>query len=291
MKIVDCEQGTEDWKDFRENGIGSSEIAAIMGLSPYKKPIDIYNEKMGITQPFVNEAMQRGTENEKFARQRLENTTGFSFPAICCIHDDFDYIRASLDGWNDKAKIVLEIKTPLKKNYLQMCAEIPVHYRMQIQWQMMVCNAIQGMFVVDEPDSGAQCCIDVSPDLDLWDKMKSAAEIFWDNFLKGIAPDDGSDDFIDIDDKELESLSDNWIMFDEMEKAAKKMKDTLRQKMLDFGDDGSFRGTALKFKKIYREGSVDFKGMCLSLLIPLEVLEKYRKPGSWYYTITRNKEE
>lgn len=37
---------------LRKTGISASEVAAVAGLSPYRKPIDVWSEKLGLVEPF-----------------------------------------------------------------------------------------------------------------------------------------------------------------------------------------------------------------------------------------------
>ena len=39
------EQGTKEWEEFRSNKIGSSDAAAIMGVSKYRNIYDLYLRK------------------------------------------------------------------------------------------------------------------------------------------------------------------------------------------------------------------------------------------------------
>ena len=38
----------EEWLDYRKKGIGGSDVAAIMGISPFATIRDLYNNKVGI---------------------------------------------------------------------------------------------------------------------------------------------------------------------------------------------------------------------------------------------------
>lgn len=51
--------------DYRKNGIGGSELAAMLGLSEYKTPLDVYLEKTGQSAPFLgNKNTERGNMQE-----------------------------------------------------------------------------------------------------------------------------------------------------------------------------------------------------------------------------------
>ena len=47
--VVDISELTrEEWLDYRKKGIGGSDVAAIMGISPFATIRDLYNNKVGI---------------------------------------------------------------------------------------------------------------------------------------------------------------------------------------------------------------------------------------------------
>ena len=83
-KMHQYEPGSiEKWQDVRNpfaedglQGIGTSEIAAATGNNSYKTPLDLWQEKTGLKEPFKgNEDTERGKVNEEFTRAHfaLEN--------------------------------------------------------------------------------------------------------------------------------------------------------------------------------------------------------------------------
>lgn len=61
----------------RQTGIGGSDLGAILGLSPYRTPLDVWLEKTGREPPqAANLAMRFGTMAEKFVAQEYEAATG-----------------------------------------------------------------------------------------------------------------------------------------------------------------------------------------------------------------------
>lgn len=61
----------------RENTIGGSDIAAIMGLSPWKTPIEVYHEKINNTNQ-DKPVLQRGRRAEKYILEEYIDSTGFT---------------------------------------------------------------------------------------------------------------------------------------------------------------------------------------------------------------------
>lgn len=141
-----------EWLDARRNGVTASEIAVVMGLSPYSSPYALYHQKLGNLPPTEdNNSMRIGRHLEAlvcdmFAEQRPEFLVvgdgrqlyaDAYWPAKLATPDrlvygtaDEQYLplavleaktAASYDGWGDDGS-----------------DEIPVHYRCQVLWQMDV---------------------------------------------------------------------------------------------------------------------------------------------------------
>ena len=107
MKLLKCTRNMsyEDWYAERSNGIGGSEIGAIMGVCPYSSPLLVFVKKLGIGEEQEdNDSMYWGRELEPVVKReftRRMKSAGVKlrvtrFPYIIA-HDDFDYMRANID--------------------------------------------------------------------------------------------------------------------------------------------------------------------------------------------------
>ena len=70
-------QRSQAWLDARQAGIGGSDIAAVMGVSPYKTAWQLHHEKLGLIDPApVGAAADRGVRLEPVVAQWYADTTG-----------------------------------------------------------------------------------------------------------------------------------------------------------------------------------------------------------------------
>lgn len=76
ITIVQLVQGDPEWLAYRLSRRNASESAAVLGLSPWMTPYQLWPSKTGRMESRVNQAMQRGTELEPLARGAYENQTG-----------------------------------------------------------------------------------------------------------------------------------------------------------------------------------------------------------------------
>ena len=75
--VVDIEPLTrEEWLDYRRLGIGGSDAAAIMGISPFATIRDLYYDKIGVT-PMIDEGESNWVAKE--VGHRLEDLVAMIF--------------------------------------------------------------------------------------------------------------------------------------------------------------------------------------------------------------------
>ena len=75
-RIVNLVQGSSAWRAYRLAKRNASESAAVLGLSPWTTPYQLWLQKTGRSVQAVTHAMQRGTDLEPAARLAYENQTG-----------------------------------------------------------------------------------------------------------------------------------------------------------------------------------------------------------------------
>ena len=72
---ANMEQG--EWLSARKSGIGGSDVAAILGLSPWKSPLDVWLDKTGKSAPEPeNDAMYWGTRLESLVPDKYCEVSG-----------------------------------------------------------------------------------------------------------------------------------------------------------------------------------------------------------------------
>lgn len=138
------EPGSDAWHAARANGIGGSEIAAVLGLSPYESRFSLWHRKKGLIGPVEeSEEMYWGKEHEpaicrRFAREHPELDIT---PAPTYCHPDRPWQIANPD--RHAGPDLFEAKTARDAEGWgeQGTAQIPVHYRTQCLHYMDVTGA------------------------------------------------------------------------------------------------------------------------------------------------------
>lgn len=115
MSLTEDDASRPGWLEERKQGIGGSDAAAALGLSPWKSPLALYLEKTGDTQPHADsEPMTWGRVLEPVIRSEYERRTGYvvAKPTKAFTHPKHSFMRANLDGVSVYPRPrVVEIKT------------------------------------------------------------------------------------------------------------------------------------------------------------------------------------
>lgn len=143
MRVMNLEQGSDDWLVWRQGGLGATTAPILLDLCPLtwqQSRQRLWEELTGRRQREApNVAMLWGRDLEPLCRQFYERLTGITMHPTCVVHDRHDWLRASLDGLNLQARLLLEIKV-CNKGVHQLCLDgcIPDYYHAQVQHQLMV---------------------------------------------------------------------------------------------------------------------------------------------------------
>ena len=148
-------QNREEWLKYRESGIGSSEVATIIGVNPWETPYQLWRRKMGLDAPKQeNFAMKAGHYLEDAVAQFWKDETGCEIikrSAIdwLIVNTEKPYMRVSPDRtyWltgqphNAQNKGILECKT----TQLSIDpSDLPKHWFCQVQYQLGVAELQEG---------------------------------------------------------------------------------------------------------------------------------------------------
>ena len=266
MKTEDLVQGSAKWKEFRIQGIGASECAAVMGLSPYMTRHDVWMEKTGRRQGFEgNSATERGQALEAKARSlyELENLETMT-PAIA-VHPAWPFLRASLDGVSEDKSTVLEIKIPGKETVaMAKRGEVPEHYQLQCQMQLLVTGAEQVHFFVYSHEDDSSALVVIKPDLPIQVRIVEELTLFWtENILKDVAPPLTDRDVKDFDgDREMETLVENFLSM--KDKLDKKDLDEAKALLMKAASHPKMKCGRLKLTAVSRNGKFSYHKLTLA---------------------------
>lgn len=190
---------------IRMQGIGGSEIAAVAGLSPYSRPIDVYLRKVGLAGDIPpSHHLDRGTFLEPGIIAWYSKTYGREVKDVgTLVHPKHPVVIATPDGLatckESGERFALEVKCPSFHAAQQWGApgtdEIPDAYRAQAIWQMAVLG-VKACEVVAFIGGNIQV-YQVPYDAVAFDALRHIAEDFWESHVLPQQPpeSDGSDSY------------------------------------------------------------------------------------------------
>ncbi|MDO4707465.1 MAG: YqaJ viral recombinase family protein [Porphyromonadaceae bacterium] len=193
-------ESREAWLDVRSRGIGSSDVATLLGLNPYDSPFMLYKRKLGLEPPKeTTPLMELGHSLELAVADYFERTTGRGIIASSAgdwmyQHEEKPYLMASPDrlywidpngakhGKNAPAnKAILECKSTQKRIDAE---ELPPYWFCQLQWQLGIAGMQQGSiaWLSSGRDFG---WVDVAFNAEFFALMQDEAERFWTHNIEG----------------------------------------------------------------------------------------------------------
>ncbi|MEU0393863.1 YqaJ viral recombinase family protein [Streptomyces sp. NPDC006208] len=189
--------GTPEWEQARGGlCITATEIAAVLGLSPWQSRFSLWHKKAGLpTPPFEsNPAMEWGVRLEDAIADKWAEQNDMSLHTTgTWRHRDREWQRATPDRIGNDC--LVEVKTsPFGDDWGPSGSDdIPLHYRCQIQWQMDVTGyrTTHVALLVSGHDYREYTVAYDETDAKV---MRDAAERFLDDVRQGVRPPiDGAD--------------------------------------------------------------------------------------------------
>ena len=140
----------DEWLEWRRKGIGGSDVAAALGLSPYRTMRELYYDKIGVVPVEAGEdksiTFQIGHLLENVVAQIFAKKTGLSVyrDQTMYQHPLYPFMLADVDRFihmPDGTTAILECKTAhYDTQYLWANDAVPRHYEMQVRHYMSVMN-------------------------------------------------------------------------------------------------------------------------------------------------------
>jgi putative phage-type endonuclease len=199
--------GSESWEAARTNGVGGSEVAPILGLSPFESRFSLWHRKAGTIGPAEESPeMEWGTRLEaavaaKFLDEHPE-FDGSLHPGATWCHEDRPWQIASpdrllCDAMSSRTKTapgelraLLEVKTARESWEWGEPGtdQIPIHYRCQVLWYLDTFGLDTAYVAVLISGSDYREYV-VRYEAAEAAELRAAAELFLDELKRGRLPD------------------------------------------------------------------------------------------------------
>jgi putative phage-type endonuclease len=246
----------------RSQHIGSSDIAAILNISPWKSAFMLWQEKTGKVVPEdISELfhVQRGIINEPVALALVEDKLALHFESNKRFTEGA--FTAEADGY--RPDMVVEIKCMGKDaHYSAERGIIPVYYRAQCQWIMMLTNTPLCVFASFRPEDNTLHTVEIKADAKEQKRLVKEATKFWDLVTTLEEPPLSDLDYADMSaDAEFKQLAEAYRTLSARKKEAEDTLVDIKKelgKLLETKNITRARGCGLVLNKYERRGNVDY---------------------------------
>lgn len=184
----------EEWLEYRKQGIGGSDVAAIVGLSRFKSAYSVYLDKIGELPPLEdNPKMKAGRVLEPVIADWFTEETGIRTQEQKWIfqHQEHPFMLANIDRWIPGENAGLEIKNTseyCRHDWFDGQTEIiPTEYQLQANHYMAVTNADRWYVAVLIGGWDFQWRI-IERDERLIDNLITIEKNFWENHVLAEVP-------------------------------------------------------------------------------------------------------
>lgn len=274
MRIIDLEQNTPEWEDFRRYHLGASDIAILMNGTASEIQ-QLYLAKTVGAKKFVTSAMQRGKDMEFLARDWF-NSKGHYFMPVVGVHDTIPWLMASFDGMDPPN--ILEIKCPVNMPDSVEQHDNYSRWWWQVQAQLCVSGFEKGFLLAYSPLMQVWSTVD--RDEGAIARLIEAGEVFMERVRNYDPPEE------EIDNREdyvaQEAIAD-WVEKKSALHIAEEEEKLARERIIDISNDHPFSCNGITVRKVSKVGVIDYKSIPELEGVDLEA---YRKKGSSHWRIS-----
>lgn len=174
----------------RRRGIGGTDISAILGINPWRSPVDVWAEKTGRSEPIPdNPAMRAGRLLEPVIAQMYEEDTGDHVTRNLPNLVRESILIGHLDGLIEAKGRVWEAKTARSSDGwgASGSSEVPLHYEAQCQWYCGLAE-LPGADLAALIGGSDFRIFPLVADPDLFGEMREAALRFWRDHVEADVP-------------------------------------------------------------------------------------------------------
>lgn len=188
-------QDSAEWHEARRLTLGASEVAAVLGLSPWQTPLSVWRTKMGVPNQIGEDAAYWGHAHEptiaQWIRDKHPEIGDVSSVGWSVRSDDYPWLSASPDRLmvNTFPTIPVELKTDDGFKRESWADAVPDYYRIQSIVQQGIQGAPFGWLAVLHGTKTAEL-IRIDFDATVWEQIVRITGEWWEAHVVGeVAPD------------------------------------------------------------------------------------------------------
>lgn len=286
MKIIELDQNSQEWLEWRESVNSASEAPAVMGESAYmpKTPYELYQVKTGQREVFYNNAMKDGHKFESTALNLANLKFNANYQPVCGESEEHERLGASLDGYDPNTEVqVLEIKTTTQGSKIwDNGLEI---YKWQLVHQCLTAGTDKAILFVYCKESGESKHFDfklkktdANKLLKAWAKFNKAMDSF-------TAPELTDKDWTENQTADWSEKASEYLAIKEQIEQLKAKQDEVKQELIELADGQPTRGAGISVSKTTRKGNINYVRAIKELDLDASKLEQFRNKSTEFFTV------
>lgn len=188
---VNVTPDTPAWEQERRASVGASEVAAVMGLSPYNTALDVWKHKAGIDKDFDPILSYIGHASEPIVDGWVTQFSGLNvepLPGFMARSVEWPFLHASFDRVTPSPMLTLQYKTAHYYAGHHWDEGIPTDIRVQVQAEMAVAGTPRALVVVWIGGREFRHFWEARDDRFIREYMVPAVRDFWDANVRAQVP-------------------------------------------------------------------------------------------------------
>ncbi len=192
--LPEFEQDSPAWHEARRQTLGASEVAAVLGLSPWQTPLSVWRTKMGVPNEIPEDLAYFGHALEapiaQWIRDKRPEVPNV-LPGFAARSAEYPWLSATPDRLADDAGLLLpiELKTSSAFSRNEWDEGVPDYYKVQVQTQLLVLNAPYGWLAVLHGGNSPEL-YRIDADRAVWEQIVRITGEWWEAHVAAeVAPD------------------------------------------------------------------------------------------------------
>ncbi|EAK0934273.1 hypothetical protein APU52_02680 [Campylobacter jejuni] len=268
-KIIDLEQGSVEWLNFRKGKIGASMIASCVGIKgAFSSKEEARDIILGLKEVYQNEAMRRGNEYEPLIRARVEFLHSVSITPVVLQSLENEMFIASLDGIDENG-VIYEFKYSQDEyDFIKRNKKPSDKYYAQVQFQLYISGKEKCIFVaMNKEEEIVECEVLRDEAYQEW-LVKSVKQFILDYIINQ------KSDYKDLNDNHAKELTIEIIRLENTIKPIKEKLESLKKELIALANGEKARCLDITIYPQIRT-TIDYKGFLE--FAKLEVPREYMK--------------
>ncbi|EFO4798070.1 hypothetical protein HOW41_000532 [Campylobacter coli] len=268
-KIIDLEQGSPEWLNFRKGKIGASMVASCVGIKgAFNSKEEARDIILGLKEVYQNEAMKKGNNYEALIRARVEFLHSVSITPVVLQSLENEMFIASLDGIDENG-VIYEFKYSQDEyDFIKRNKKPSDKYYAQVQFQLYISGKEKCIFVVmNKEEEIVECEVLRDEAYQEW-LVKSVKQFILDYIINQ------KSDYKDLDDNHAKELTIEIIRLENTIKPIKEKLESLKKELIALANGEKARCLDITIYPQIRT-TIDYKGFLE--FAKLEVPREYMK--------------